>query len=510
MTCGRLRLTTRLQLFFLVSMATVLFAFSVTLFFAARADWMNEIDERLEGAVTALSASVEMHEEGVEWEPQNRLLHFGTGPEPEQIRWAVYGDDGKLIDHSENLKAMVPWSVPVDGPSTVELADVTWRNESWRSARRVVGNPREHIIPQNSAPGRTKHEQFAAVQLTAALPVAPIDKSLHSLAWFLIFLSGGVWTVCALVGGYVCRQALKPLLEMARDMEQIPADQPGRQLPLRQSNDELDNLATSFNDLLGRFQVAYGNQRRFAADASHQLRTPLAVMLGQVEVALRRERPTEEYRRVLELVHRRIVELQQIMESLLLLARSQEDAQILDRSPIDLREFIPLMLDRRAEFARSDDVSCRLEGDQSLVVVAHQQLLEQAIGNLLDNAARYSPPGTPILVACVRRADEVCISVDDQGRGISAEDLPRIFEPFFSGSVQLGEKISGAGGAGLGLAVAKRITEVFHGSICAEKSQMGGARFVMSLPSPDSALPATQVKLPEATMSRSRPVDEPV
>lgn len=483
MTLTPLALTTRLQLFFLVSLTVVLLAFSVGLYLAARADWVSEVDEKLASAIVALSASVEMHEEAVEWEPQNRLLHFGVGPEPEQIRWVVYSDGGKQIDQSENMRAVLPWPVPLDGPDTVELAQITWRDESWRSARRVVANPIKHIIPQNSLPGRRRHDQFPAVQLTAALPMAPVNRTLQSLAWFLTALSCGILAICAAAGRFVCRRALKPLVDMARDMERIPVDQPGRQLPLRQTSDELDNLAASFNDLLIRFQHAYGNQRRFAADASHQLRTPLTVIMGQVEVALRRDRSTEEYRRVLELIHRRIIELQHIMEALLLLARSQEDRQILECSAIDLREFVPQILARRAEFARSGDVRCQIEEDQPVIVEAHQRLLEQAIGNLLDNASRYSPPGTAIVVSVERKSEGISIGVDDQGPGIAPGDVPRIFEPFFSGSVKSGEQDSGAG---LGLAVAKRITEVFHGSIHVSKSPLGGARFVMCFPPHDA------------------------
>src|SRR6185312_16074010 len=172
--------------------------------------------------------------------------------------------------------------------------------------------------------------QYRVLVLVAGLSPIPVEATLGRLGLTLSVLSLAVWTVSVAAGRWLCLRALTPVSRMATAATAMTAADLGQRLPIAGTGDELDELGRAFNDLLDRLHeafvrlhAAYDGQRRFAGDASHQLRTPLAALLGQVQVALRRDRPPEEYRRVLEKVHEEGVRLRQIVESLLVLAQPE-------------------------------------------------------------------------------------------------------------------------------------------------------------------------------------------
>src|SRR5262249_7637251 len=152
--------------------------------------------------------------------------------------------------------------------------------------------------------------------------------ALRRLGWTLAGLSLAVWLVAAGLGRRLCRRALAPVAQMAGAARSIPATEPGQRLPVAATADELGDLGRAFNRLLDRLQEAFERQRRFTGEASHQLRTPLAVLLGQAEVALRRDRPPEEYRRVLTVIAEQAGRLHRLVEMLLFLARADAEAAV--------------------------------------------------------------------------------------------------------------------------------------------------------------------------------------
>src|SRR5262249_23486546 len=160
------------------------------------------------------------------------------------------------------------------------------------------------------------------------ISLEPVHATLNRLAVVLAILSTGLWLTAALVGRRLCRRGLAPLTRMAESARTIRAADLTQRLPPPATRDHLAELGLAFNDLLGRLQESFERQRRFTGDASHQLRTPLAAMLGQVEVVLRRDRPAEEYQRVLALVHKQAGQLHLMVEMLLFLARADAEAKL--------------------------------------------------------------------------------------------------------------------------------------------------------------------------------------
>jgi signal transduction histidine kinase len=269
---------------------------------------------------------------------------------------------------------------------------------------------------------------------------------------------------------------------MAAAARTVSAADLGQRLPTPGTGDELDDLGRAFNDLLGRLQESFERQRRFTGDASHQLRTPLAALLGQIEVALRRDRNPEEYRRVLASVRGEAGRLGQLVDTLLFLARADAEARAPETERFDLCAWLGQHLGTWASHPRAADLQPE-PAEGPLWVRAHPALLGQALDNLLDNACKYSPPGSPVHVRTWEDGEAVCLGVEDQGDGIAAEDLPHVFEPFYR-AAQARER--GVGGVGLGLAVAARIVVAGGGRLTAHSEAGQGSRFTIRLPRADA------------------------
>jgi signal transduction histidine kinase len=263
----------------------------------------------------------------------------------------------------------------------------------------------------------------------------------------------------------------------------MPAATIDQRLPPPGTNDELADLAAAFNELLSRVQDAFERQRRFTSEASHQLRTPLTALLGQVEVALRQERPAGEYRQALERAQRQGRKLAQIAEMLLFLARADREAKVPELETVDFGTWLRAQVAQWSAHPRASDLVLEIPADP-LPARIHPTLLGQLLDNLLENACKYSRPGTPITLRAAALHDaegqgQVALEVEDRGIGIPASDLPDLFEPFFR-STQA--RRLGVDGVGLGLALVKRIATALRGTVEA-RSQLGqGSTFRVRLP----------------------------
>ncbi len=322
-------------------------------------------------------------------------------------------------------------------------------------------------------------DRYAELTLTAAIPLTPLHALLRNLAVALVGLSLAVWVPAALGGRLLCRRALLPVTRMAAAARGINAAALEQRLPAAATGDELADLSRAFNDLLGRLQESFERQRRFTGDASHQLRTPLTAMLGQVEVALRRPRSLQEYERVLGLVRDQSVHLKQIVEVLLFLARADAEGKQPQLDRLDLAAWLREHARSWSEQPRAADLRVECPLDAPLWVHAQAPLLGQLLDNIWDNACKYSDPATPIVVRAGSGADGVWLSVEDQGCGVADDEQGLVFEPFYRSPRS---RQAGLAGVGLGLAVAQRIARVLGGAITVQSAAGRGSTFRLRLP----------------------------
>ncbi len=469
-------LTTRLLVYFQAALAAVLVVFSVSLYVAARWYVRDQTDERLTAAASALVASVDIEEDSVEWEPADRDLAVGHGPLGGTVYWFVTDYKGRPVGHSpqpgtDDFMAAV-------GPD----ADPDRRPHGWLVTRRLVHPPGAagpQLTRERTAEEIDKSE-YPALVFTIGVQTGPVRSALRTLAVGLAVVSAALWLAGLAGGRWVCRRALRPVTAMADAVRAMRAEDDAPGLPPPGVSGELDDLHAAIIGLLGRLQEALARERRFTAEASHQLRTPIGTILGQVEVARRKPRTSEEYELVLDVVRRQASHLTQTVESLLFRARTAADAGLPTLERIDLTTWIPGLLDSLADSVRQDDVAFDAGPGEPVEVEAHPPLLRELVRNLLDNALKYSPPGTPVTIRLGHDADHPTLAVEDRGPGIPSADLPRLFEPFFRSS----DIRRGVPGAGLGLTVAARIAAAFGGRIEVASRQGKETRFTVILPPP--------------------------
>lgn len=457
-------LLNRLTLFSLTALAVVLVAFSATLYLLAGRHLSGRLDERVATTMDTLIALAEIEPDGLDWEPELRRLPVKWEGDPPL--WAIYDERGVRIDGSHDPDhRLTGFAVPASG-GTRDRSQVQWGGADWRVSRETLHYPDDREVI--SRPDRRRYRTLVFV---AAWPVAPLDSALRTLAWSLTGISMAIWLTAGLVSRWLCRRALAPVSHMKEAARAISASDLAARLPLSPVRDELHDLAMAFNDLLTRLQDSFERQRRFTGDASHQLRTPLAAMLGQMEVALRRDRDPEEYRRVLTTSVTQAVRLRQIVESLLFLARANAEADLPGLETIPLGSWLSEYLSEVwASHPRFHDIRFEQLGQGPTTVYAQPALLGQAVGNLLDNALKYSPPGSVVRIQLLGHMDPVVITVENQGPGIPTDELERIFEPFFRSAEA---RRLGVPGVGLGLAVTARIVSTFGGHVRASRTQTG-------------------------------------
>lgn len=469
----------RLSLFFLTALAFVLLGFSGALYGLARSHLLHQLEERSTAALDTLSAVVEIEPAGLEWEGDEHHLPLDRSGAGEALAWAVLDDKGDLVAGSRELSRLLGPSLLLDGTGLAN--PVAWQGADWQIARRILradassGRPGA-ALPSGKEPNKPR---YRVLVLLAGVPLGPVSSTLRTLALLLIGLSLAMWITAAVGGRWLCRRALAPLATMARTAHSITTADLSRRLPGPATGDELEDLCQAFNDLLTRIQVSFEQQQRFTGEASHQLRTPLAAILGQIEVVLRRERPADEYRRVFGAVQKQAIQMRRVVEMLLFLARAEAEARLPEVEDLDLGAWLSAHLRAWEQHPRRTDICWEPDAKEPLLVNAHAELLGQAVDNLLDNACKYSTPGSAIVLSGTRQGEQICLSVTDHGFGIAPEELPHVFQPFFRGPEA---RLRGLAGSGLGLAIASRIITALGGRIEVESAPGKGSRFVIRLP----------------------------
>jgi len=278
-------------------------------------------------------------------------------------------------------------------------------------------------------------------------------------------------------GTVMARAALKPMDALATTARRIGAEDLSGRLPLRGTDDELDRLAQTLNDMFARLEAAFVEMRRFSADAAHELRTPLTALKGGLEVALRAGRTTEEYRNVLVASLDEVNHLIRLAEDLLMVARSSD--AVAPHAPIDLDQLALEVVDVGVRLGTARGVAVRIEVDEPVKVRGHAAALRRAALNLVENAVKYTPAGGLVTLNVGRDDDTGLLSVRDTGPGIPPADRTRVFEPFVRLDAARDRE---SGGSGLGLAITRSIVAAHGGTLTLDGAPGGGAHFVIRLP----------------------------
>ena len=465
-------------------LAAVLIGFSSGLYVLADQYLHRQAQERLDAILNTLSAAAEVGPEGVEWEPNGRFQSFDAQVVVNQNVWMVADERSQVVDQSKTVDTGIFLK-----EITLQLESLkqnrTWRAGQWQAGQRWI---RSEVSRANGEPDQantvevgTKHR---VLSITAGVSLNPVRVTLRRLGNTLFVLSLAVWLVALFLGQIVCRRALHPVRQMAAVAGEMDADDLALRLPKIHSHDELEDLSRAFNGLLDRLQDAFERQRRFTGDASHQLRTPLTAILGQIEVALRRERSAREYQRVLVTVHDQAGHLSRIVEALLFLARADSESGLPTLEPLNLTTWLPQYLRTWSEHVRSDDLTLECDSFISCDIEAQPALLGELLTILLDNACKFSEPGTPVKVRLEQDENAVWLKVEDKGCGIAKNNLATLFVPFCRSDEA---RRRGIEGVGLGLSIARRLAGVFAATLSVVSQAGEGSCFVLRFSTPSKS-----------------------
>jgi two-component system OmpR family sensor kinase len=338
-------------------------------------------------------------------------------------------------------------------------------------------------------PARLLAAPFAGRPGWVAIAGVSLDSSARTLGDVTVGLlvGGAVFLIVAGIGAYwLARAALAPVERMRREVAALSERGTESTVRVPGTHDEIAALAATMNNLLVRLHRALARQRAFAADASHELRTPFAVLTGELELANRPGRSKEELAAAVATAGEEAARLARITDDLLLLARGDEDKLVVQPEPTDVGELLARSAERASGRAGRAGVTCRVEAPTGLVATVDAGRLRQAVDNLVDNALRFAPRGTEIELAAGMAGSTLVIEVRDRGPGFPPDFLPHAFERFRRPDRG---RARSEGGAGLGLAIVRAIALAHGGRVAAGNRPGRGAAVRLELPAEPAALP---------------------
>jgi heavy metal sensor kinase len=315
------------------------------------------------------------------------------------------------------------------------------------------------------------------VQVAATL--APNRQALRELVAVLVTV-GPIALACTLAGGYwLACKAFGPIDRMAATAAEITSSRLDRRLEEAGARDELGGLARTFNAMIGRLQRSFEEVRRFTADAAHELRTPLAAMRTEAEVALRSPRSPERDGRVLEDLLEEMERLTRLVSQLLFLCREDAGLGAGDLRPLRLDDLVSEVGEHMRVAAQEKGIGLNLDLPGPCPVRGDADRLRQLFFNLLDNAIKYTPTGGTVAVRGESSGGQVRVTVADTGIGIPADHLPHVFDRFYRVDPSRSPETEGSG---LGLAICRSIAEAHGGRLAIDSDLGNGTRVALVLP----------------------------
>ena len=301
------------------------------------------------------------------------------------------------------------------------------------------------------------------------------DETLRGFLVVLLLVGPTALLLTSLLGYALATSALRPVEAMRIEAAAISGSDPGRQLPLPQSHDEIYRLGQTLNAMLARLDAALERERGFVADAGHELRTPLALLKAELELALRHPRTAPELEAAIHSAAEETDRLVGLADDLLLLARSDQRQLSLRHERLRVEDLLARVAHRLRRRAEAAGRTIEIDVPDELAIGADPRRLEQAVGNLVENALTHAQGS--VRLTAVAHDTTVELHVRDEGAGFPPAFLPRAFDRF----TRADDARSGDG-TGLGLTIAEAIAEAHGGSAHARNLERGGADVWLSLP----------------------------
>jgi len=445
-------------------LALILVVFSSAVYVYFENSLMNSIDTKIKSIADVLSSSLTGANNQSVLGNFERYLENVLGKKPKGKFIQIIDPLGKI---GAKMNDMETDAVPVPF-STMERAakgEIVYETiENLNSRTRMVTIP------------FIENKQVSFVQVGSSL--ADFDETMRKLLIIMIIGIPTSLSVIVIVGYFMARKSLKPVDQIRKAAVKISSSNLDERIDIKGRKDELSRLAETFNAMIRRLKDSFQRINQFSIDVSHELKTPLTILKGETEVALRKERSNEEYRHLLQSNLEEIDRMAQIIDDLLLLSKADRKDVKLNIENISLRDLIADVCMKMKIFADKKEITLMVDELADVRLSGDELKLRRMLWNIIENGIKYTPKDGMVTVSSYTNNGCVCINVRDNGIGISADDMKYIFDRFYRADRSRKRE----SGSGLGLSISKWIAEAHKGAIEVTSQPAQGSQFLIKLP----------------------------
>lgn len=306
-----------------------------------------------------------------------------------------------------------------------------------------------------------------------------LTSALEDILYILSFILPIILIFSVIGGNFLIYKSFLPIENILLELKQINAKDLSARLKSSKNNDEINNLINEVNNLLIRLESSFERISQFSSDASHELKTPLTIIRGEIEIALRKERSIDEYKEILNSSLYEIIVIEQTINDLLFLAKNEKDLTIDNQENFYFDEIIDESINEIKSFANLHEIEIKLIIQDTIEFTGYSNLLKVAIKNLLKNSIQFSNKNSQVIVKSYKKDGFFNISVEDFGIGIAKNEQNKIFEKFYRTDKSRNKN---SGGTGLGMSILKKIVNIHKGLITIHSEENIGTTITISFP----------------------------
>jgi signal transduction histidine kinase len=444
----KLKISYKMTLWYTSLTLALLLVFMPILYASISASFYSNEKDRLLAASAEVISGLDI---------ENHIVSLKDASKIDNSFATVVWSNNKVLFHNSNM----PWLF-IQPFEEGKINKINYNDETWLIYDNVLNDSSKQVI----------HIRVAS----------SFDASEDALAMIrlLILLSIPAYLIAIILGGlFISKKSLKPIHKISQTAKMIGNGDLTKRINGIESNDEVSELADTFNEMLGKLEYSFKREKRFAADASHELRTPVAVLIAYCESLLEESQKGMLDKRFEQQLKNMLDEskrMNTIISQLLMLTRGQEGKYKLELETINMYEVIYAVIQQMSELAEKSNISLIYEGPKNIPLTADQRLMTQMVLNLVENAIKYGKINGQVIVAAENIGDSLLITVSDNGIGISPENIPHIFERFYRV-----DESRDRSGTGLGLSIVSWIVKEHKGEINVTSELGKGTTFYIKL-----------------------------
>jgi heavy metal sensor kinase len=472
----------KLALWYVFILGILLISFSAFLYFTLSGSLYRDVDHKLKSLAELIASESTSPLSKFDFGNIDQTLEASMNLKPIGKFIQVLDESGRIGRKSDNLKS-VQLPISLNALRNASKGLITYETN------RSIENAPLRII---TFPVKENNQVTKIIQVASSLQ--DVEDVLKTLVIILVITVPSILMIASLGGQFLANKALKPVDRITQTARVITSQNLNQRIQTLKVKDEISRLIDTFNEMISRLDQSFRQIKQFTTDASHELKTPLTILKGEVEVGLRKKRLPHEYEQILESNLEEINRMSKIVEDLLLLSKADIGEIRLIKEDIDLGRFMTGLIEQMKILAQPKNIRIETSNHQEEIHILGDRLrMRELFINLIENGIKYTEEGGSILITITKETDEsnplipytkktgafANIAVTDTGIGIAKDDQEKIFNRFFRVDKARSRE---QGGSGLGLSICKWIVDAHQGEITVQSEPGKGSSFIVRLP----------------------------